>query len=101
MKFYLNITLILVLGMIVAIIFILRSNLKNRKTNKKLAVALINIKTLKGLLPICSHCKNIRDDKGYWHKVEEYLHQHSDIEFSHSLCPDCLKKYYPKHKNRG
>ena len=58
--------------------------------------ALSQVKTLSGLLPICSICKNIRDDKGYWNQLETYMHQHSDIQFSHGLCPDCAKKYYPE-----
>lgn len=62
--------------------------------------ALDNIKTLKGLIPICSSCKNIRDDQGYWNELEVYISKHSDIEFSHSLCPDCMKKYYPEEYKR-
>lgn len=57
--------------------------------------ALAEVKTLSGLLPICSHCKNIRDDKGYWSKIEAYIYKHSDAKFSHSICPECAKKYYP------
>jgi PAS domain S-box-containing protein len=55
---------------------------------------LSEVKTLRGFLPICSHCKNIRDDKGYWSKIEAYIHKHSDAEFSHGICPECAKKYY-------
>lgn len=58
--------------------------------------ALDEIKTLKGIVPICSHCKQIRDDKGYWNILEAYLQKHSDAEFSHSICPECVRKYYPK-----
>lgn len=58
--------------------------------------ALANIKQLKGLLPICAVCKNIRDDQGYWRRVEEYLLEHSEAEFSHSICPDCTRKLYPE-----
>ncbi|MFO7970996.1 MAG: hypothetical protein R6U13_15425 [Desulfatiglandaceae bacterium] len=53
------------------------------------------VQHLEGLLPICSYCKNIRDDKGYWHQVESYVRDHSEAEFSHSICPECAKKYYP------
>jgi PAS domain S-box-containing protein len=53
-----------------------------------------DLKILGGLLPICSHCKKIRDDKGYWSQVEKYISQHSRALFSHSICPDCAKKYY-------
>jgi hypothetical protein len=52
---------------------------------------------LSGLLPICSHCKRIRDDSGYWNQVESYVSKHSEAEFSHSLCPSCLREYYPEH----
>jgi len=51
--------------------------------------------TLSGLLPICSHCKKIRDDKGYWNHLESYIETHSEADFSHSICPECARKYYP------
>ncbi|MCB2185502.1 MAG: AAA family ATPase [Deltaproteobacteria bacterium] len=54
------------------------------------------IKTLRGLLPICSHCKKIRDDTGYWSQVEEFISEHSEAKFSHSICPECIKKLYPE-----
>lgn len=57
--------------------------------------ALSEVKTLQGILPICSHCKKIRDDKGYWNQVEAYIHAHSDAQFSHGICPECMKKHYP------
>ena len=64
--------------------------------------ALTKIDTLHGLLPICSYCKNIRDDAGYWQQVEVYIAQHSSAEFSHSICPNCLKRHYPNiHKKMG
>ena len=53
------------------------------------------IKTLSGFIPICANCKKIRDDKGYWHQVEEYFSDHSEAVFSHGLCQDCIKKLYP------
>jgi PAS domain S-box-containing protein len=56
---------------------------------------LAEVKTLSGLLPICSSCKKIRDDSGYWSQIEEYIKAHSEAEFSHSLCPDCVKRLYP------
>lgn len=55
------------------------------------------VRTLQGILPICSHCKKIRDDKGYWNQIENYIHEHSEAVFSHSICPECLKKYYPEY----
>lgn len=57
--------------------------------------ALENIQTLRGLLPICASCKNIRDDKGYWTRIENYISSHTQAEFSHGLCPECLGKLYP------
>ncbi len=63
--------------------------------NRKLQDALEKIKTLEGIIPICCICKNIRDDKGYWERIEEYMAKHSDAVFSHGICPECTKKYYP------
>jgi PAS domain S-box-containing protein len=63
----------------------------------KLQDALKNVRTMKGLLPICASCKKIRDDKGYWQQIEAFVRDHSDAEFSHGLCPDCAKKLYPNH----
>jgi PAS domain S-box-containing protein len=62
------------------------------ETVADLRVALENVKTLSGLLPICGSCKRIRDDDGYWSQVEDYISAHSTAEFSHSLCPECLAK---------
>jgi len=61
----------------------------------KLEKALYEIKTLSGLLPICSHCKKIRDADGCWNQIESYIHDHSEVNFSHSICPECAKKLYP------
>ncbi|MFC1488923.1 GAF domain-containing protein, partial [Thermodesulfobacteriota bacterium] len=63
--------------------------------NQELQRALSEVKTLRGLLPICASCKNIRDDKGYWNKIESYIIDRSEAEFSHSICPECAKKLYP------
>ncbi|MEI6669593.1 MAG: response regulator transcription factor [Acidobacteriota bacterium] len=60
----------------------------------ELRTALEQIKTLRGILPICASCKNIRDDKGYWNQVEVYVRDHSEAEFSHGMCPVCMKKFY-------
>lgn len=58
--------------------------------------ALDRIKVLSGLVPICSCCKKIRDDGGYWNQLEEFIQEHSDAEFSHGLCPDCAERLYPE-----
>ncbi len=63
---------------------------------KELKETITQVKTLKGLLPICSSCKNIRDDKGYWNQIELYIKDHSEAEFSHGICPECAKKLYPE-----
>ncbi|MBF0229248.1 MAG: hypothetical protein HQK63_06600 [Desulfamplus sp.] len=68
-----------------------------RKEKENLEHALAEIKTLSGLLPICMHCKSIRDDKGYWQQMEEYIQRHSEAQFSHSICKSCAKKYYPDY----
>jgi PAS domain S-box-containing protein len=68
---------------------------EREKLIHELQDALANIKTLRGLLPICSHCKKIRDDKGYWNQIESYIRDHSGAEFTHGMCPECLKKHYP------
>lgn len=81
----------------------LRLEIAERKTVEKereqliseLQEALSEVKKLSGMLPICSHCKKIRDDKGYWNQVESYIGSHSEAEFSHSICPACAKKFYP------
>ncbi|MBF0235008.1 MAG: DUF3365 domain-containing protein, partial [Desulfamplus sp.] len=67
----------------------------HKKTITQLEETLKDIKTLHGLLPICMHCKNIRDDNGYWKQIESYIQEHSDAQFSHSVCRECAKKYYP------
>jgi PAS domain S-box-containing protein len=57
--------------------------------------ALAKVKTLSGLLPICAACKKIRDDNGYWNQIEEFIQTHSEAEFTHSFCPDCMRNLYP------
>ena len=62
----------------------------------ELKEALSEVKILSGYLPICSSCKNIRDDKGYWNNIETYIKQNSEAEFTHFICPDCAEKHYPE-----
>ena len=62
----------------------------------ELSRALDQIKTLRGIVPICAKCKNIRDDQGYWNQVEVYVRDHSEAEFSHCICPECMKRLYPE-----
>ncbi len=71
-------------------------NEEKEKLIKELKEALENISRLQGLLPICSNCKKIRDDEGYWQSVEEYISSHTYVKFSHGLCPECAKELYPE-----
>jgi YesN/AraC family two-component response regulator len=63
----------------------------------ELQEALSKVKQLSGLLPICASCKQIRDDKGYWTQVEVYMSEHTEIDFTHTVCPECTKKLYPEY----
>ena len=67
-----------------------------RQERDKLRAAISEIKTLSGLIPICSHCKKIRDDQGYWSQIEKYIGERSTAQFSHSICPECAKEIYPE-----
>jgi response regulator RpfG family c-di-GMP phosphodiesterase len=69
---------------------------KLEETVEKLEMAISKINTLSGLIPICSVCKKIRDDKGFWNNVEHYIAKHADVDFSHGVCPICMEEKYPK-----
>jgi hypothetical protein len=73
------------------------SELEREKLLRQVQAAMANVKTLSGLVPICSTCKKIRNDRGEWRAVEEYVTQHTGAQFSHGICPECLKKYYPEY----
>ena len=81
----------------------LNSEIKTRKESEaekevlimELKEALQEIKTLRGILPLCSFCKKIRNDKDEWEHVDSYIHKNSEADISHSVCPECIKKYYP------
>lgn len=66
-----------------------------RRSNDELQQALKEVKVLRGLIPICASCKKIRNDGGFWQQLEDYLSEHSGVEFSHGLCQPCIKKLYP------
>lgn len=83
------------IALIIPLWIIIRHFSRLEKTTERLQLAIDNIKTLEGLLPICSNCKNIRDDDGYWQQVEVYIRQHSKAKFSHSICPKCAHQLYP------
>jgi len=73
-----------------------QAEIEREKLIDELQDALAKVKKLSGLIPICSSCKKIRDDKGYWNQLEKYLLEHSDATLSHGLCPDCAKNLYPE-----
>ncbi len=75
----------------------IRTHLTIRWQKKKLEEALSKVKLLSGFIPICCSCKKIRQDDGFWEQVEVYIKEHSEAEFSHSICPDCIKKLYPEY----
>ena len=66
-----------------------------KKRTEELEQALKEVKVLRGFIPICASCKKIRNDRGYWQLVEAYIREHSEAEFSHGICPDCIKKFFP------
>ena len=72
----------------------LRYAIERKRLTIELLQTMAEVKTLSGLLPICAKCKKIRDDKGYWTRIEKYIQQHTDAEFSHGICPDCMKELY-------
>jgi DNA-binding NtrC family response regulator len=74
-----------------------KSQLERERLIHDLQEALATVKRLSGLLPICSSCKRVRDDQGYWTQIEEYIHEHSEADFSHGICPECMKKLYPEY----
>jgi len=74
--------------------------LEQRRLATELAGALERVKTIEGLLPVCSHCRGVRDDEGYWSTVEDYLARHTELGLSHGVCPDCLKTHYPRTYER-
>jgi hypothetical protein len=74
-----------------------RAEIEKDHVIAELKDALTKVKLLSGMLPICASCKKIRDDKGYWQQVEAYITTHSDVQFSHSVCPECAKKLYPEY----
>lgn len=81
-----------------AVLFVKVTNpivVRLQQTVVKLQNALAEVKTLKGILPICAHCKRIKDDQGKWSQVEEYVQKRSEANFSHGICPGCLEEHYP------
>lgn len=75
----------------------MQQEMERKQLIRELKKALAEVKTLSGLLPICSFCKKVRDDRGYWNQIESYITEHSDLFFTHGLCPDCLIHHYPEY----
>ncbi len=73
---------------------------EREKLIAELEAAISKIKALGGLIPICASCKKIRDDKGYWNKLEAYIENHSEAEFSHGICPECASELYPEYRKK-
>jgi PleD family two-component response regulator len=71
-----------------------------KKRNCELEEALANVRTLSGLIPICSYCKKIRNTEGDWEKLESYIREHTNSDFSHGICPDCSKAHFPQYNKR-
>ncbi len=84
------------LSRVTLMVRLIRTERKNAAYILELEQALNKIKVLSGIVPICMHCKQIRDDAGYWNKLEEFISEHSGAQFSHSICDACLDKYYPE-----
>ncbi len=84
-----------------AMVRIVRAEKERDQLIIELEDALQKVKQLKGLLPICAFCKKIRDDKGYWNRLEDYISTHTDADFSHSICEECLDKHYPEKDDQS
>lgn len=74
----------------------IRYAIERQRLTTELRLALQHVKQLQGLLPICSHCKKIRDDEGYWNQLEQYFSSRLDTTFSHGICPDCVRIHFPE-----
>lgn len=96
--------------LLVKVLYVYKSKLQNemmerikadegrKKLIEDLRKAIDTIKLLRGFIPICASCKKIRDDKGFWIQVEQYISERSEVEFTHSICPSCMEKLYPDLK---
>ena len=74
--------------------------LNDKKIEIDLFTTKDEVKALKGIIPICMHCKGIRDDKGYWNQLEKYITEHSEAQLSHGICEKCLKEHYPEYADK-
>lgn len=85
---------------LVALAQIAIGRIESALTARRLASALSQMKEIRGLLPICCHCKGIRDDQGYWQSVERYMDTHADVDFTHTICPGCIAEHHPGYTAR-
>lgn len=88
-------------AVIAAVVLVYRARVQRLRAHEReleagIQEALSNIRVLRGLFPICASCKKIRDDRGYWKQIESYIRDHSEAEFSHSICPECMQQLYPE-----
>jgi hypothetical protein len=77
-----------------------RQEVERLRLIQELTEALQRVKTLSGLLPICSSCKKIRNNEGSWEQVETYIKRRTDTEFTHGICPDCVRQLYPEYEQQ-
>lgn len=87
--------MVLVADQVASAIEIKRADEERNQLIQELQLALDEIKTLQGIIPVCSNCMKVRDDKGYWSQIDAYIQQHSDAKISHGICPQCAKELYP------
>jgi len=100
-RWFWAIVLIIIVGSVVAIVKyrLWRHEKREKELEARVQEALANVKMLSGLIPICSVCKKIRNDSGYWDQLEAYIQSHADVKFSHGICPECAAKLYPKFRS--
>jgi PAS domain-containing protein len=75
----------------------IRQKAEREELIRRLEESRANVRTLKGMLPICASCKKVRDDAGYWNRIEDYMREHADVQFSHGICPECAMRIYPEY----
>jgi hypothetical protein len=95
---YIIFSLVIYILLILIVVFSFRMDKAAKERENiilELQDALAEVTTLRGIIPICSSCKKVRDDKGYWNQIESYIRDHSEADFSHSICPECAKELYP------
>jgi len=98
---YIIFSLVICILLILVVVFSFRMDKAAKERENiilELQDALAEVTTLRGIIPICSSCKKVRDDKGFWNQIESYIRDHSEADFTHSICPECAKELYPDLK---